>query len=425
VTRIKPAYAAAFAAFVVTALVSHLRETPYNNYVLLAQALTHGRAWIDWPGEYIDALQYAGRYYVIEAPLPALLLLPFVALFGSANQTLLAAVLAAVAVGAAWELGERFGLLAAANAWICAFLLAGTDLLWCAMLGDVWFVAHVSAVCFTLLALVELAGKRRGWLVAVFAACAVESRFSMILAAPVYLYLLAARNNNVITGEEPEGRVVEGPDPVIQSEAPASSLVTLSRAPEQGEGARVEGRGRAIASFVGVLAGVAVLWVLYNLARWGTWNDIGYTTWYHQDQAGMPFGSPFRLMYFPYQLWSFFVQAPTRLAEAPWLRPEFSGVALTWTSPALLLAFFARSPRRWVVALWAAALLTAVPNFLYYVNGFAQFGMRHALDFEPFLVALMMLAVRERFAWWAKALIAYSVVAGFWGCWYWLTFLRT
>jgi hypothetical protein len=139
----------------------------------------------------------------------------------------------------------------------------------------------------------------------------------------------------------------------------------------------------------------------------------------------MPSGSPFRLEYLPYQLWSFFVQAPTQLPAFPGLRPELSGVALTWTSPALVLAFFARKPVRWVIALWIAALLTAVPNFLYYVNGFAQFGMRHALDFEPFLVVLMMLAVRDRFIWWGYALVAYSIGAGLWGCWYWLHYVRT
>jgi len=384
--RIRPAYAAAAVAFVVTALVSHLRATPYNNFVLLAQAFLGGHAWINWPGGYIDALPYNGHYFVIEGPLPALLLMPMVALFGSqANQTGLAVVLAAVAIGAAWELGERLGLARSSIAWICAFLLAGTDLLWCAVLGDVWFTAHVSAVCFTLLALVELVGKRRGWLVALFAACAFESRFSMIAALPVYLYLL------LVTPCHPE---------------------PLRR------------RTTRIAAFIAVLVPVAVLWVFYNEARWGTWSDIGYTAWYHQDQVGMPTGSPFRLMYLPYQLQSFFVQLPTFLPGFPWLRPEFSGVALTWTSPALLLAFFARSPARWVLALWAAAILVAVPNVLYYVNGFAQFGMRHALDFDPFLVVLMMLAVRERVPAWGKALIVYSIVVGLWGCWYWLTFVR-
>ncbi len=382
--RIKPAYLAGLVAFVVTALISRLHPTPYNNFVLLAGALLHGHTWINWPGAYIDALPYGGRYYVIEAPLPALLLLPFVAIFGAqTNQTILSLVLTGIGVGAAWELGERFGVRRSSIAWICAFLLAGTDVLWCGMLGDVWFLAHVSAVCFTMLALVELAGKRRGWLVALFAACAFESRFSMALAVPVYAYLLFYH-----------------PQPVA-------------------------GQRRSGASFAAVLGGVALLWIGYNFARWGVWNDIGYTAWYHQDEAGMPTGSPFRFEYLPYQFWSFFVQTPTQLSEFPGLRPEYSGVALTWTSPALVLAFFARTPLRWVIALWAATLLTAAPNFLYYVNGYAQFGMRHALDFEPFLVALMLLAARERITVWARALIVYSCAAGLWGCWYWLSYVRT
>lgn len=139
----------------------------------------------------------------------------------------------------------------------------------------------------------------------------------------------------------------------------------------------------------------------------------------------MPTGSPFRIEYLPNELWSFFVAWPTFLPAYPWMRAEYSGVALTWTSPALVLAFLARSPARCVLALWVCVILAAAPNLLYYVNGFAQFGMRHALDFEPFLVALMLLAVRERFPRWGYALVAYSIAAGLWGCWYWLTFVRT
>jgi hypothetical protein len=363
--KIKPSIVAAIVALVVIAIAAHGRSSPYDNYVLLAQALLHGHTWITWPGSYIDALPYNGQYYIIEGPMPAFLLLPFVALFGSFNQTALAIVLGAIAIGAGYEFGERIGVARDANIWICAFLLVGTDLLWCAMLGDVWFIAHVSSVCFTMLALVELAGKKRGWLVALWGACALFSRFDLVLALPVYAYLLRDRQQ--------------------------------------------------LRSFASALVPVALIWVGYNLARWGTWYDIGYTAWYHQDQAGMPTGSPFKLIYFPYQLWSFFVQMN-------WT--SVSGVALTWTSPALVLAFFARKPTAWILPLWVAALICAAPNFVYYVNGFAQFGMRHALDFEPFLVALMFFAVKDRLAWWGKALIAYSCAAGLWGVWFWDSFYR-
>ncbi len=152
----------------IVALLSDLRPTPYNNYVLLAQALLAGTSWIDWPGAYIDALAYNGQHYVIEAPLPALLLLAGRCGVRRAYESNAAGsdCLRRIAVGAAWELGERFAVPRANIAWICGFFLAGTDLLWCAIFGDVWFLAHVSACCFTMLALVELAGKRRGWLVA-------------------------------------------------------------------------------------------------------------------------------------------------------------------------------------------------------------------------------------------------------------------
>ena len=371
---------AGIAAFVFTLVVSHLRSTPYNNHVLLADAFLHGHAWIAWPGSYIDALAYNGQHYVIEAPLPALLLVPYVAVAGTAaNQTLLAVILCGIGVGAAWELGERLGVSASANAWICAFLLAGTDLLWCAMLGDVWFIAHVAAVCFTMLALVELCGKRRGWVIALWGICAAESRFTLVLALPVYAIVLA----------------------------------------------RDENARKTLAGFAGVAVAAAGLWIWYNLARWGTVADIGYTTWYHQDRVGMPTGSPFRLLYAPYELSSFFVQYPQFAGAYPWIRPSFSGVAITWTSPALVYALWARRLRGLAAAFWACALLTAIPNFLYYVNGFAQYGMRHALDFVPFLVALMFLAARERLAHWVKLLIAYSCAASLYGVWYWNAFVRT
>jgi hypothetical protein len=130
-------------------------------------------------------------------------------------------------------------------------------------------------------------------------------------------------------------------------------------------------------------------------------------------------------LYAPYELWSFFAQYPQFAAAFPWIRPSYSGVAMTWTSPALIYALWARRPQKLVAAFWAAAILTAVPNFLYYVNGFAQYGMRHALDFIPFLVALMFLSARERLALWVKILIAYSCAASLYGVWFWNAFVRT
>jgi len=366
-------------AFALFALSAHGRHTPYDNYVRLADAFLHGHVWIDWPGAWIDALRHHGAYYVIEAPLPAILLMPAVALFGlSTNQTTLALLLGAAAVAAAGALAIRLEVPRTPRWWLLAFYAAGTDLWWCSQLGDVWMLAHVCAVCFTTLALAELAGRRRGWLVAALGACAALSRFSLVLAPPLY----------------------------------ALALV------------RAQDRRRALAGFAAAIVPFAAFWLWYNQARWGTFADIGYTAWFHQDQAGSPVGSPFALRYLGYELWSFFAQAPALVPHAPWIVPSLSGVALTWTSPALVFALWARRPRAEVIWLWAQTALVAGPSMLYYVNGFAQYGMRHALDFEPYLFALMALAARRGLPVWTRVLIVWSVAAGLYGIWYWNAIVR-
>jgi hypothetical protein len=376
------AIAVGTATFFSIMLACRFRATVYNNYVLLADAFFHGHTWITWPGAYIDALLYAGKRYIIEGPMPAILLLPAVALFGmSVNQTLLAAVLAGVTVWAGWELARRTSCSYGTCLWLCGFLLLGTDLFWCAMNGAVWFTAHVSAVAFTLLALLELRGKRRAWLTALYGVCAAESRFTLLLVLPIYAALLAS-------------------DPIV------------------------EGRRRAVLSFCATVFPCALLWVGYNEVRWHTPYDIGYMMWYHQDAAGSPTGSPFQMRYLHEQLYSFFLRFPDIFVTYPYLTPTYAGLALTWTSPALCLAFFARASRRWLIALWAAVLLTMIPNLFYYVNGSVQFGMRHALDFEPFLFLLMVLAACPRLGVWGRLLCGYSMLAGIWGIWYWLTFYR-
>jgi hypothetical protein len=153
--------------------------------------------------------------------------------------------------------------------------------------------------------------------------------------------------------------------------------------------------------------------------------DSGHTIFFHQDvNVGDVVGSPFALANVPYQLYSFFVQGVQFVPDPPFAIPPQSGVALTWTSPALLLSAWARRPLALIVSLWCATILAAIPSLMYYVNGSIQFGMRHALDFESFAFVLMALAARRGLHPGWRILIAVSVVMGIWGSWYWNTVYR-
>ena len=339
----------------------------------------------------MDAASYAGQHYTVDGPLPALFALPFVPFFHfQTNQTFIAVAVCGLMMGIAYTVLVRLGLGLRTRLFLSLFLFAGTDVWWCAELGDVWFLAHLSAMLFTFLAILESLGHKRAVLVGLYAFCAFESRAPLLFAVPLYAYMLCAGN------------------------LPDTSVL----------------RARKLVPYGLTLLGGVAAWVGYNEWQWGLPYDIGHTLYYHQDGWGSPTGSPFSLAFLPYQLYSFFVQSPIYVEYLqhplwPYFKADPKGIALTFTSPALALAFLARRPGGFVVALWLTAAAVAAPDFLYYLNGWYQFGMRHLLDFLPFLFLLMALGVRDGIPRWGLVLIGWSATVGAWGVWYWNIFFRT
>jgi hypothetical protein len=372
-TRTAIVFVGALALYTLSSGIVH--PTVYNNYALLADAFRHGRVWIYQPSGGIDALEYLGRYYIIEAPMPAVLMLPLVLFSGTdANQTLAAVICAAVLVAAMDVVLGRMAIGETTRRWVVIFCAAGTVLWWCASFPAVWMFAHITGAMFLTLALAEFYGRRRPWLVGLLLACAALSRFPTVLAAlPLAVWLFAD-------------------SPPLE-------------------------RLRRIGSMMVGAAPLFLLYAAYNYARWHTVSDIGYTLWYHQDQVGQPTGSPFRLEYLPFNLYSFFLLPPQYDQTFPWIHPTGMGVCLTLTSPALVLAFAAGRSRE-TLSLWIAVVLVAIPSALYYVNGFEQFGMRHAMDFLPPLLMLCALGIERCPRSLSAALIAWSIAANAYGEWY-------
>lgn len=370
---------AAAAVLVVLSMTSRLRPTAMDNYVWLADAWLHGKLWLPhFPGAWIDAMPYHGKAWIIEAPAPALLLLPFVAAFGlTTNQTILGVTLGALGAFGFWRLGQQLGLKSRVLALFTGVIVFGTSIAFCATEGAVWFVAHLAAFAFTSLALAELFNDGRGWLVAFWAILAAFSRYPLLLAIPVYPAMIYLRKRRIA--------------PLI--------------------------------GYCWVIGPAILASMAYNYARWGTVQEIGFALWYRiMDERSAGGRPPFDVRNIGMQLHAFLLQGPLVTRTFPWVRADKFGLSLTWTTPALIVALFARKPTAEIMALWTLAILTAVPALLYYDLGGVQLGMRHGLDFLPFLCALMLFALRGQ---WARrtftVLAAYSIVFGAYQLFLWET----
>ncbi len=357
---------AGLVGFALLLVISRGANTPFNNYVLLANAWLEGHAWIHFPGDWIDAMPYHGKAYIVEAPLPALLLLPFVWAWGTeVNQTLLSIALGALAVYGMWRTARLAGASRAWTAGITAFGLLGTSLAQCSASGDVWFLAQTGGFAFTMLTLAELLGEAAPWRVALWALCACYCRYPLFLALPFYAIALWPQ---------------------------------LWAAPRKLVPAALIGLAFALPS------------AFYNYIRWGTPIDVGFTMFYKVMVAPGKYAPPaFSTIYLPMQIKNFFYEAPRHVHSPPYFAPTVAGIALTYMSPGLLLAFAAPIRERFVQLMWLATIACAVPNFVYYTTGMSQFGARHALDFIPFMLALMAIAVRNSPQWWAVPLVAWSI----------------
>jgi hypothetical protein len=195
----------------------------------------------------------------------------------------------------------------------------------------------------------------------VWGLCATFSRYPMVVALPLYLLLLVER----------------------------------------------DWRRGVFESFVAPVIPAAIASALYNLNRWGTLYDGGFQMFYRiMDAQSKARPDTFSLAYVPSQLKMFFGTPPRVLASFPWVVPPYFGFSLPWTSGPFAYAIFAGLGFEAIV-LWLATIATALPALLYYGSGDGQFGVRHALDFEPFLFVLLVMALRAR----PSRLVTYALFA--------------
>ncbi len=368
-------------------------SNPFDQFVRLADAFLDGRTYLTSPPDYLELARYDAdgvvcsggpgcRGYVVEPPVPAVLLVPFVVLFGTGlNQVYVAVLVGAVAVGLFWVATRQLGWTTARSAAITVLVAFGTNLWWAAGDGSVWTFAHVCAVAFLMGALVEATGRKRAWLVGLLVGLAGLSRLPAFLAFPFFLVVL-------LEADLPGWRQWRA---VLRDR----SLV------------------RRVVQFGAGLGAMAVVVPLYNLARYGTVADAGYD---HPQYSQSPWFADgrFSVAHVPRHVEALFTVGPQLTDRFPFFTPTATGMALFLVSPALLYALVARRGRVEAAAA-CAVLLVMVPHVLYGTTGWAQFGYRYSLDYLPMLAVLAASGMGERPGVRAWAAVAVSVFVAMWG----------
>jgi hypothetical protein len=400
----------------------------YNHFVWQADAFLHGKVSFDWPvpdgadrppNWYFNDIyplfdsngQPTGQVLLPFPPLPALVLLPFVAAIGlRVDQEAIAVALAGIGVGVAWWMLGGLRIRLAVRALATVLFATGTVWWWAAAVGSTWYFAHIVAVIFALLAVgvalrhdarAETAPVRPeapddgggGWRAAVW-----PLDRSQVLAG-LLLGIGATARLPLVFG------------------APFLILVG-------GGGTRAR---RLVSAAVGGVLPVAAL-LLYTQLTTGSWLHPGYDYQYQLEANGYPTlgyhpdWSVEDLRYIPQNLGIMFGALPVVAPDlkpntlgfgdpvvlctapdaqrslfdpdCPLVMPIDIGTSILLSAPGLLIALFAvrRHPlARLTVGVGLTVVVIALFNLAHFSQGWVQWGYRFSLDFIPFLLPLVAL----------------------------------
>ncbi len=449
----------------------------YVHFVWQADAFLHGRPWFAYPIQsgvnqvtggifpgvpdnyyYQDVYPLRdvagndlGRVLLPFPPLPALVLMPFVAVFGLfTDQQAIAIGLGALGVLTTWWMLGGLRPRLSVRIVVTLIFATGTTWWWASAVGTTWYLAHLVAL--------NLAT----------AAVGVTLRHDPRAADESAREEGLRHDDAQDAAGIPEGylrRLWDSAWPLDRSQVLAGLLLGLAATARLplvfaapwfvlvgGGGSRIR---RTISTGAGAFLPVAVL-LLYTYATTGAFLHPGYdyqyqleangypTLGYHADWSiediryipqnlGIMLGSlpviapdikPNTLGFGdPVPLCANFVPAQRGLFDVncPLAMPTDIGTSILLSAPGLLLALLAfRRPRlaRLKVGASLAVAAIALFNLAHFSQGWVQWGYRFSLDFMPFLLPLVAIGAakangRPRML--ALALLGLGATVNFWG----------
>lgn len=375
-------FLAVFSATFIIYLLTREGTTPYNNFVLLADAILHGRLYLTENINWLELAPYQGRYYIIPPPMPAILLLPVVVIFGlSTDQTIVSIFFGSVNVALAFLITRSLTKSSTVQLWTTAMFGFGTIHWWTATAGGVWTFSLIVADTFLFLAILLALYKSHPLVTSLSLGASYWSRLTTVLSFPFFAIMYS--------------------DEWYTGNGSTNMLKRIKMKP------------------LFFLALGVVIFVffnsLYNLLRFDTPYDISYylqtrifnELWYKSGY--------FNISYIPRHLKVIFAGMPRFVKEFPYITPSWNGMAIWLTTPAFVYAFFAGIRNKIALGCWISIILIAFVDFCHGTWGFSQFGYRYAVDFYPFLFLLTVKGIGDEIKWHHKVLIAAGILVNLWG----------
>ncbi|MEW6146063.1 MAG: hypothetical protein AB1598_13715 [Thermodesulfobacteriota bacterium] len=375
------------AGYVVYYLTQPRIHDYFNYFSYLADAFLHGRLYLaDPPIHFEELIVVGGKYYEIYPPMPAIVLMPFVALFGvSFNHVLVSFMLGGVNVSIVYMIMRKLTENEEIRFWMTVLFGFGSIHWYLATVGSVWYFAQIASTTFLVLAVYVTLTSRRPFLIGLLVGASYWSRLPTLLTLPFFLIMLSD-----------------------------TWLLSTDRAGLLG---RV--RLRPILLLCAGAGIFVLLNFIYNYLRFGTPFDVGYVmhSIYPAKEKLSPWFNKglFDLSYIPYHLRIMFLEPPAFISTWPYVVPSQIGLSILITTPAFIFALFAGIRNRLSLACWSAVIPTAFLIFIKSGTGWTQFGYRYALDFYPFLLLLTFKGIGGEMKWYHKALITAGVLVNLWG----------
>jgi hypothetical protein len=362
---------AVIAAFIVYSLFAFGHGSPwlpsntaYFNH--LADAFLHGQlSLISVPKVVLDLSYYNGRYFLYWPPLPALILTPFVAIFGVQFSDVIFTVIVAasnvavVALVLRQSCHQRIIRMSKQRRGILVLFFAlGTVHLTLAPFGRVWFTSQVIGFFFVTLAYL-FCMSTRGYRAFTLTGLAISAA-------------LLTRNHLVLAGVWPAFYLIQQ----MRSWKLRSQLTHV------------------MAALVPIVISIALL-ASYNWLRFGNVLENGIS--YHQMHSAfaadyLKYGY-FNIHYVPVNLFYEFVFYPL-----PPRATTGQGGSLFLLSPVFFGAFWSlkrRSRNLSVLMLITTVALILIPILLLMGTGYFQFGPRYTLDFTLPLLLLTAIGTND------------------------------